>query len=139
VIKSITAITVDGSEIDLESFTFDIGTDIQETYALNKKEFHIADYKPTMKVTAIKTKGNSTHWSELNNNTKKAVVVTLGDTAGNIIELSAPYCAPYDVSENDNNFPSYLHGSSLGSFGVWVGGVLPSYLCDLLVRYSLMM
>ena len=103
VIKSITAITVGGSAIDLESFTFDMGTDIQENYALNKKEFYIADYKPTMKVTAIKTKGNSAHWSELNNNTKKAVVVTLGNTAGNIIELSAPYCAPSDASESDNN------------------------------------
>ena len=103
VIKSITAITVGGTEIDLESFTFDMGVDIQEAYALNKKEFYISDYKPTMKVTAIKTKGNSAHWTELNNNTKKAVVVTLGDTDGNIIELSAPYCSPSDASESDNN------------------------------------
>jgi len=103
VIKSITAITVGGSEIDLESFTFDMGTDIQETYATNKKEYYISDYKPSMKVTAIKTKGNSAHWTELNNNTKKAVVVTLGDVAGNIIELSAPYCSPSDASESDSN------------------------------------
>jgi len=102
VIKSITAVTIGGGSIDMESFSFDMGCDVQETYATNRKEFYIQDYKPTMKITAIKTKGNFTHWSELQNNTKKSVKIVLGDVSGDIIEFTAPYCAPSDVSESDD-------------------------------------
>lgn len=103
VIKSVTAITVGGGSINMESFTFDMGGSIQETYATGIKEFYIDDYKPSLKVTAIKIKGNFAHWTELNNNTKKAIVVTLGDVDGNIIEFTAPYCAPSDANESDGN------------------------------------
>jgi len=104
VIKSVTAITVGGSAIALEDFSFDFGVDVQSIYGTDAtKEYYINNYKPTIKVSAIKTKGNSTHWTELNNNSKKSVVVTLGTTAGNIIEFTAPYCQPSDVAESDNN------------------------------------
>jgi len=104
VIKSVTAITVGGSAVALEDFSFDFGVDIQSVYGTNTtKEYYINNYKPTIKVSAVKTKGNSTHWTELNDNTKKSVVVTLGTTAGAIIEFTAPYCQPSDVSESDSN------------------------------------
>jgi len=102
-IKSVTALTVGGGELDMKDFTFDIGNDIQETYAANRKEFYINDLKPTIKVSAIKTKGNQDHWSDLNANTKKEVIVVLGDVAGNIITLTASYCQPSDVSESDDS------------------------------------
>ena len=103
IIKSVTVITVGGGTIQMKDFTFDMGTDIQETYAAGLKEFYIQDFKPTLKVSAVKTKGNQTHWTDLNANTKKSVVITLGDVAGNIIEFTAPYCQPSDVSENDDS------------------------------------
>jgi len=104
VIKSVTAVTVGGSSISLEDFTFDFGVDIQEAYAVGGlKEYYISDYKPTLKVSAVKTKGNSAHWAELNDNSQKSVIVTLGTTAGGIIEFTAPYCQPTDVSESDEN------------------------------------
>ena len=104
VIKSITAVTVGGSSIEMEDFMFDFGVDIQEVYGTGgHKEYYISDYKPTLKVSAIKTKGNSAHWTELNDNSQKSVVITLGTVAGNIIEFTAPFCQPTDVSESDEN------------------------------------
>ena len=103
VIKSVTAVTIGGGTIDMKDFSFDLGNDIQELYATNRKEFYIQDLKPTLKVSAIKTNGNQTHWSDLNANTKKSVVITLGTEAGNIIELTAPYCQPSDVNESDDS------------------------------------
>jgi len=103
IVKSITAVTVGNSAIDMTDFTFDLGADIQESYATSKKEFYIQDFKPTLKVSAIKTKGNAAHWTELNANTQKEVIITLGDTTGDKIQFKATYCQPSDVSENDDS------------------------------------
>jgi len=102
IIKSATVITVGGTEFDIENFEFNINCDIQEVYALNTKEFYISDYKPTIKIKAIKTKGNSTHWTELANNTKKSVVVVLTDGT-RTLTLTAPYCQPTTTNESDEN------------------------------------
>jgi len=103
IIESITAITVGGAELDLESFEFSKGNAIQETYATNVKEFYISDHKPTVKVSAVKTNGNSEHWNELEANTKKSVVVTLGSVAGEKLVFTAPFCNPMDTSEADSS------------------------------------
>lgn len=103
IVKSVTAITVGGAEIDLQDFDFSMNCDIKENYALNIKEFYIADYKPSVKVNAVKTKGNFAHWTELKTNTKKVLVITLGGGAGETLTFTAPYCAPVDVSENDGD------------------------------------
>lgn len=103
IIESITAFTIAGTEIDIKSFEFDLGNDIQETYAANIKEYYIKDFKPTIKVSAIKTAGNQTHWSDLTANTKKELKVVLGTAAGNKLTLTASFCNPMDVSESDDN------------------------------------
>jgi hypothetical protein len=102
VIESVTTVTIGGDTIQMKDFTFDVGNDIQETYTVGLKEFYIQDFKPTMKVSAIKIKGNQTHWSDLKANTKKKVIIKLGTEDGKIIELTAPYCQPSDVSESDD-------------------------------------
>ena len=103
VITSATAITVGGGLIALQEFEFTLGNEIQESYGIGVKEFYISDFKPTIAVKAIKTKGNAVHWDDLKNNTIKEVVVTLGGTAGNTITFTASYCNPKEVSESDNN------------------------------------
>lgn len=103
IVKSAVALTVGGSEIDLKSFDFNLGNDVKEVYAANVKEFYVSDFKPTVKVNAIKTKGNGDHWTELKANTKKVIVITLGTVGGNIIELSAPFCQPTNTSESDSD------------------------------------
>lgn len=103
VVTSATAITVGGGTINLQEFEFSMGNEIQESYGIGVKEFYISDFKPTITVKAIKTKGNATHWDDLKNNTLKEVKVILGSGAGNTITFTASYCNPNDVSESDDS------------------------------------
>lgn len=103
IVTSVSAVTIGGASIACESFEFDLGNDIQEAYGVGTKEFYLNDFVPTVKITAIKTKGNEAHWSDLIANNHRAIVITLGDVAGNIVELSIPTANPKDVSESDQN------------------------------------
>jgi len=102
IVTSASVITVGGGTIALDSFEFSLGNETKEIYAVGSKEYFIGDFKPTLKVTAVKTKGNDEHWADLNANTKKEVIITLGDTAGDIIEFKASYCQPSDANESDD-------------------------------------
>lgn len=102
-VESITAITVGGGTINLQEFEFSMGNEIQESYGIGVKEFYISDFKPTITVKAIKTKGNASHWDDLKNNTLKEVKVVLGSGAGETVTFTAPYCNPNDVSESDDS------------------------------------
>lgn len=103
IIESATVITVSGATINLESFDFSKGNDIQETYASAMKGFDIVEHKPTLKVTAVKTNGNNAHWSDFKENTRKAFVAVLGSEAGDKLTFSAPFCNPSDVGESDSS------------------------------------
>lgn len=103
IIESVSAITVSGSTVNMKSFEFSLGNEINEIYAIGRKEYYISDFKSSIKISAVKTKGNATHWSDLSANTIKEVKVVLGSIAGNIITFTAPYCNPNDVSESDSN------------------------------------
>lgn len=102
-VENASVITVGGNSIPLTGFEFKTGNEINKTEAVDQNEFFIADFKPTINVTAVKTKGVATHWSDLNSNTIKSVVVTLGTTDGDKITLTAPYCNPTNVSESDDS------------------------------------
>lgn len=102
-IESVTVITVGGSTINMESFEFSLGNETNETYAIGLKEFYIADFKSSIKVSAVKTKGNATHWADLAANTTREIIVVLGTVAGKTVTFKATYCNPSDVSENDSS------------------------------------
>ena len=102
-VENASIITVGGASIPLTSFEFKTGNEINETNAVGQNEFYVADIKPTINVKAVKTKGVADHWADLNANTIKTVVVTLGTVAGNKITLTAPYCNPTNVSESDDS------------------------------------
>ena len=103
IVLSATVFTVGGDEIDLEDFEFDLGADIQESYYTNTKDYTITNFKPTLKVSAVKTKGNADYWAELNSNAQKAVVITLGSGSGKVLEFKANYCQPTEADEKDQN------------------------------------
>ena len=103
IVESITAVTVGGGTIALQEFEFSMGNEIQESYGIGTKEFYVSDFKPTINVKAIKTKGNATHWDDLKNNTIKSVEVVLGSGAGATVTFTVPYCNPTDVSESDSS------------------------------------
>lgn len=97
-----TAITEDGIAIDLQSFELDAGMEIEQYYGAETKEYYIKDFKPTIKIKAIKTKGNNAHWAQLKANAVKEVIVVLGNSAGKKLEIKASYCNASDVSESDD-------------------------------------
>ena len=103
IVENASIVTVGGASIPLTSFEFKTGNQINETNAIGQNEFYISDIKPTIKVTAVKTKGVADHWADLNANTVKTVVITLGTVAGDMITLTAPYCNPTDVNESDDS------------------------------------
>jgi len=103
IIQSAQVITVGGSTINLESFDFSLGNEIEEVYAIGLKEYFVGGFKPTLKVKAVKTKGNSDHWNELKLNTKKEVIIVLGIGAGETLTLTASYCNPMEVAESADN------------------------------------
>ncbi len=102
-VENASIITVGGASIPLTSFEFKTGNQINETNAIGQNEFYISDIKPTINVKAVKTKGVATYWADLNANTVKTVVVTLGTVAGNKITLTATYCNPTNASESDDS------------------------------------
>ena len=102
-VENASIVTVGGASIALTDFEFKTGNQINETNAIAQNEFYISDIKPTINVKAVKTKGNSAHWSDLKANTLREVVVTLGTVAGEKITLRAPYCNPTTVNESDDS------------------------------------
>jgi len=102
IVDSASVITVGGASIALTEFEFKTGNQINETNAVGQNEFYISDIKPTVNVKAVKTKGNAQHWADLNTNSIRTVVVTLGTEDGNKITLTAQYCNPTNVSESDD-------------------------------------
>ena len=99
-VTSASVVTAGLDTIDLQEFEFNLGNSIEKAYAIGTKEFFAGDFKPTIRVKAIKTKGNDTHWSDLKNSSPKEVVITLGTAAGDILELRIPNAKPNDVSED---------------------------------------
>ena len=97
-----TAITENGTAIDLQSFELDAGMEIEQYYGAETKEYYIKDFKPEIKIKAIKTKGNNAHWAQIKANTVKEVIVVLGNSAGKKLEIKASYCNAKDVSESDD-------------------------------------
>ena len=119
IVTSATAVTVGGSTIELTGFELKTGNDIQQNYAIGVKEYYVRDFAPELKINAIKTKGNEQHWSDLESNTVREVVIILGTTAGNKVTITASSCNPKNVSENDDNGKvvyeqTYLCQSSAG-------------------------
>ncbi len=102
-VENASIVTVGGASIALTDFEFKTGNQINETNAIGQNEFYISDIKPTINVKAVKTKGNSAHWDDLNANTLRSVVITLGSVAGEKITLTAPYCNPTNISESDDS------------------------------------
>ncbi len=119
IVQQATLITENGNDIDLESFDIDTGMEVEQVYGVSSKFFYIKDFKPTLKIKAIKTKGNSIHWTDLKNNAIKTIKIVLGSNVGKQMEIKADFCNPSDVSESDDKGivvfeKSYLCQSSVG-------------------------
>jgi hypothetical protein len=103
VVESISAVTIGGSSFEVKRVDFDMGSTINEIYAIGAKEYQITDYKPTLSITAYADKTNQGYWSDLKAGNVKTVVITLSNNAGNKFTFTANACKLSDVSESDDN------------------------------------
>jgi hypothetical protein len=103
VVESISAVTIGGNSFEVKKVDFDMGSTINEIYAIGAKEYQITDYKPTLSITAFADKSNQGYWSDLKAGNVKVVAVTLTNNVGNKFTFTANACKLSDVSENDDN------------------------------------
>ena len=102
IVNTIAAVTLGGATVNLESADFDYGAAIESSSGTEENEYYISDFKPTVKVKAIKVKGNSSHWTQLKTTEIKELIITLGTAAGSKLTFKASYCAPSDTNESDS-------------------------------------
>lgn len=103
VVSKITVLTVGGTNLQADSFDFDLGNMIQDVYAMGFAQYYFQDFDPTLSVEAIKVKGTDEQtWTDFATGAIKAIVIQVG-LAGSMIEISIPYAMLKDVSESDNN------------------------------------
>ncbi|WP_201353821.1 phage tail tube protein [Hydrogenimonas urashimensis] len=103
VVKSVSAVTIDGATINLTSADFDLGNQIDEIYAIGKKEYVITDFMPTITINEIKQRDSIDHWTDLKNENVKAFVVSLGSSSGEKVTFTANYCKYSGINESDDN------------------------------------
>lgn len=101
IISKITAITISGTAINCDSFDFDTGNEVQDTYATGLSEFYIGNFDPKINLVAIKTKGTDEQaWIDMGNGQLKAIVITVG-IAGEQVVLNAPNAFALELDESD--------------------------------------
>lgn len=102
VVTTATVFTLGGGSIPITEFEFNLGNSLQSLYAIGQKEFYLQDFDPTIRIKAVKVKGTETHWTDLTAGNVKAIVITIGATAGQIIQIDVPFAKVKDVSESDD-------------------------------------
>jgi hypothetical protein len=102
-VESISAITIGGNTLEVESVDFDMGVNINEIYAIGAKEYQITDYKPTLTIKNYADKNNQTHWADIKNGNVRAISIVLTTTGGSKLTFIANACKLTDVTESDNN------------------------------------
>lgn len=104
IVSSVSVVTAGGTTLNADSFDFDIGNDIPApNYAIGIKEYYIANFDPTLTVTAVKTLGtDEAAWTDFAAGTVRAIIIQIG-VAGSMVELSVPFAKVKDLSEADDS------------------------------------
>lgn len=103
IVSKVSAITVDGTTINAESFDFDIGNDIKSIYAISVGEFIRTDFKPTITLSGIKTKGDESGWNDLIAEDVREIIIVLGSGVGKTVTITASQAKTSEMSESDND------------------------------------
>ncbi|MDD5212414.1 MAG: hypothetical protein PHV62_08350 [Sulfuricurvum sp.] len=95
-------ITINGVVVNCSDFELDLAATIERSYTTGTNEYYISNFKPTLTVTAIKTKTtDEAAWTDLMSGGTKVISLVL-DSAGNqlAIDAAAAFCS--DISESDD-------------------------------------
>lgn len=98
-----TGILEDGSEINVENFSLNMGNDIQSIYTTGVTKFSITDYKPELSLTMLKIKNDLTVWDDLKNQSIKdiEIVCKTQDTTPKYLYISIPFATLSNVEGGD--------------------------------------
>lgn len=101
IISLITAITISGAAINCDSFDFDTGNEVQDSYATGLSEFYIGNFDPKINLVAIKTKNTDEQaWTDMGDGKLKAIVISVG-SAGEQVVLNVPSAFALELGESD--------------------------------------
>lgn len=103
IVSKVTAITLAGTAVNIESFEFDLGNEIKNNYATGLAEFLRTDFKPTINLSGIKTKGDESGWEDLISNGAKEIIIVLGTAAGKKCTITATQAKTSEMSESDSD------------------------------------
>jgi len=103
IVSKVSAVTLDGSTINMESFDFDLGNEIKDIYAISTSEFVRTDFKTTITLSGIKTKGDESGWTDLIADSVREIIITLGGGAGKTVTLTASQAKTTEMSESDSD------------------------------------
>ena len=103
VVSFVSVVTAGGVTLNADSFDFDTGNAIGETYTIGKNEYYISNFDPTLTVTAVKELGtDEAAWTDFMAGTVRAVIIQIG-APGEMVELSVPFAMVKDLSESDDS------------------------------------
>lgn len=103
IVSKVSVLTSGGTTLNADSFDFDLGNQIGETYAIGVSEYYLQDFDPTLSVTAVKTIGtDEATWTDFVAGTVRAIIIQIG-AEGSMIEISVPFAMLKDVSEADDS------------------------------------
>lgn len=98
--SALCAVTQDAGTINIGSFTFDCGVDIQENYESGSHFFEIANRNPTL-VIDPKAVATAADWTALTNSTGFALIATFTNSLGETLVFTAPNAQLNEISTGD--------------------------------------
>jgi hypothetical protein len=98
--STLCAVTDEGTPINIGSFTFDPGVDIQESYATGEHFFEVANRNPTL-VIDPKAVATADDWNALTNATSVEIIATFTNSIGETLVFHFPRAVPSDMSSGD--------------------------------------
>jgi hypothetical protein len=83
-----------GSPVNIGAFTFDPGTQIEETYETGFHGFRVADRRPTITIDPRAVDGSIADWQRLTNASAIAITATFTNGIGETLVFTANKCVP---------------------------------------------
>lgn len=102
IVSKISAVTLDGTTLNIDSFEFDLGNENINVYAVDVSEYIRKDFQPTITLSGIKTKGDESGWTDLVADSVAEIIIVLGDSTGKQFTITASQAKTSQMGESDN-------------------------------------
>lgn len=103
IVSKVSAVTVAGATLNVESFEMDLGNENINVYAVDTSEYIRKDFVPTITLSGIKTKGDETGWTDLVADDVKEIIIVLGSGTGKQLTITATQAKTSQMGESDND------------------------------------